>query len=149
MLFSIALLILRLTLGLSFMAHGAQKLFGWLGGKGFASTASNYETNLRMRPGWVFALLGGGGEFAGGALVVLGLLVPLGALLIGATMVVAIVTVTGKRGYFAGGGGWEYNALILIVCVFLILTGPGVYALDGPLGVNALLAHVLVGAPGY
>lgn len=149
MLFSIALLLVRLTVGLSFMAHGSQKLFGWFGGKGFAATAQGYGGSLKMRPGWFFALLAGGGEFVGGLLVALGLLLPLGALLIAATMVVAIAMVTGKKGYFVTSGGWEYNALILIVCIFLILTGAGALSLDSVLGINIAFAHLLGGAPGY
>jgi putative oxidoreductase len=46
-----ALLIVRLTLGLSFIGHGAQKLFGWFGGAGFAATAKGYEERMGMRPG--------------------------------------------------------------------------------------------------
>ncbi|WIG60552.1 MAG: Membrane protein, distant similarity to thiosulfate:quinone oxidoreductase DoxD [Ktedonobacterales bacterium] len=140
---ALALLILRLALGLSFIGHGTQKLFGWFGGAGFAVTAKNYENKMGMRPGWLFALLGGGGEAGGGLLLALGLFTPLGALLIIATMVVAIVQVTGRRGYWVGKGGWEYNALIIAVCVALMLTGPGAYALDHALGLNTSLASAL------
>ena len=82
---SIALLIVRLTLGLSFIGHGAQKLLGWFGGAGFAATAKGYEERMGMRPGSFYAALAGGGEFLGGLLVALGLFTPLGALLIAAT----------------------------------------------------------------
>lgn len=139
---NIALLILRLALGLSFIGHGAQKLFGWFGGAGFAATAKNYEANLGTLPGWLLALLGGGGEFFGGLLVAMGLLTPLGALLIIATMVVAIATVTGRRGYWVGKGGWEYNALIIVVCVVVILAGAGAYSLDAALGLDTALKGV-------
>jgi putative oxidoreductase len=140
---AIALLIMRLVLGVSFMGHGSQKLFGWLGGKGFTATAQQYEKGMGMRPGWLLALLAGGGEFGGGLLLVLGLLTPLGALLILATMVVAIAQVTGKKGYWITGGGWEYNALIIGVCVFLILAGAGTYSLDHAIGWNNIVAGIL------
>ncbi|HEY7020134.1 MAG TPA: DoxX family protein [Ktedonobacterales bacterium] len=139
---SIALLIVRLALGLSFMGHGAQKLFGWFGGAGFAATAKGYEERMGMRPGSFYAALAGGGEFLGGLMVALGLLTPLGALLIAASMVVAIATVTGKKGYWISKGGWEYNALIIAVCVALILAGPGVYALDHVIGLDALFTRL-------
>src|SRR3954454_18739390 len=140
---SIALLIVRLALGLSFMGHGAQKLFGWFGGAGFAATAQGDEERMDMRPGRFYAALAGGGEILGGLLVALGLLTPIGALLIAATMVVAIATVTGAKGYWISKGGWEYNFLILVVCIALILTGPGVYALDHALGLDALTSRLL------
>jgi putative oxidoreductase len=140
---SIALLIVRLTLGLSFIGHGAQKLFGWFGGAGFAATAKGYEERMGMRPGRFYKALAGGGEFLGGLLVALGLFTPLGALLIGASMAVAIATVTGRKGYWISKGGWEYNALIIVVCIALILTGPGIYALDHAIGLDALFARLL------
>jgi len=140
---SLALLIVRLTLGLSFIGHGAQKLLGWLGGAGFAATAKGYEERMGLRPGSFYAALAGGGEFLGGLLVALGLLTPLGALLIAATMVVAIAKVTGKNGYWVSKNGWEYNFLIIVVCIALILTGPGAYALDHAIGLDALGARLL------
>jgi putative oxidoreductase len=97
---SIALLIVRLTLGLSFIGHGAQKLIGWFGGAGFAATARGYEERMGMRPGSFYAALAGGGEFLGGLLIALGLLTPLGALLIAASIAVAIAKVTDKNGYW-------------------------------------------------
>jgi putative oxidoreductase len=139
---SIALLLVRLALGLSFMGHGAQKLFGWFGGAGFAATANGYEQRMGMRPGRFYAALAGGGEFLGGLFVALGLFTPLGALLIAAAMVVAIVKVTGKNGYWISKNGWEYNFLILVVCVALILAGPGVYSLDHAFGLDALTARL-------
>jgi putative oxidoreductase len=97
---SLAWLIVRLALGLSFIGHGAQKLFGWFGGAGFAATAKGYEERMGMRPGRFYAALAGGGEFLGGLLVALGLFTPLCALLIAAGMVVGIAKVTGKNGYW-------------------------------------------------
>jgi putative oxidoreductase len=140
---SLALLIVRLTLGLTFMGHGAQKLFGWFGGAGFVATARGYEERMGMRPGRFYAGLAGGGEFLGGLLVALGLLTPIGALLIAASMVVAIAKVTGKNGYWISKNGWEYNFLIIVVCIALILTGPGAYALDRVTGLDALGARFL------
>jgi putative oxidoreductase len=140
---SIASLIVRLTLGFSFMGHGAQKLFGWFCGAGFAATARGYEERMGMRPGSFYAALAGGGEFLGGLLVALGLFTPLGALLIAASMAVAVAKVTGKKGYWVGKGGWEYNALIIAVCIALILAGPGIYALDHVFGLDALTTRLL------
>ena len=137
---SVSILILRLALGLSFVGHGAQKLFGWFGGRGFRATAQGYGQGMGMRPGWLFALLGGGGELFGGLLLALGLLTDLGAFLIAAAMVVAIAKVTGKNGYWISKSGWEYNGLIIVVCVVIALTGPGRYSLDTLFGLDRLAA---------
>ena len=64
---SIGLLILRLVVGLSLAAHGAQKLFGWFGGYGLTGTGQFLE-QLGFRPGRVQAALAGLWEVVGGLL---------------------------------------------------------------------------------
>ena len=68
---ALGLLILRLVLGLTVAAHGAQKLFGWFVGSGLAGFRGVLE-KLNIRPAAPFALLAGLGELAGGLLVALG-----------------------------------------------------------------------------
>ncbi len=123
----LALLLLRLTLGLSFMAHGSQKLFGAFGGRGLeAFTAS--VAGMGFHPPQLFALLAALSEFGGGLLVTLGAATGLGAFAILFTMIIAIWKVTFTNGYFTQNKGFEYNLLILVVCAALILTGPGRWA---------------------
>ncbi len=123
---ALGLLIIRLVFGLTFAAHGAQKLFGWFGGHGLAGTAGWLES-IGLKPGKFHALLAGVGEVAGGLLLALGLWMPVAALLIVAAMLVAIVKVHGSNGYIAQGG-YEYNLAIIAVSVGLALTGPGAYS---------------------
>lgn len=121
---------LRLVLGVIFIAHGGQKLFGWFGGGGFADTAQSFQEGIGLSPGWLFAALGGGGEFFGGVLVLLGLFTRFGALLIASTMMVAIFAVHLKNGLFAKDGGFEYPLALLGASISLMLSGGGQLALD-------------------
>jgi putative oxidoreductase len=85
---------------------------------------------MGMKPGAVVALLAGLAEFGGGLLLALGLLTPVGGVLIALTMVIAIVKVHGANGYWSTQNGFEYNLAILVVGAALALTGGGQYALD-------------------
>lgn len=123
-------LFLRLTLGVIFIAHGADKLFGWFGGGGFSATASQFENDLGLHPGWFHAALGGGGELVGGSLVLLGLLTRIGGFLIASTMVVAIITVHLSNGLFARDGGFEFPLALLGAALSLMASGGGQLALD-------------------
>jgi putative oxidoreductase len=126
---SVGLLLIRLVIGLSFVGHGAQKLFGWFGGYGLKGTGGWFES-IGMKPGVTMALMAGLAEFAGGALLALGLFTPLAGILIALTMVVAIVRVHAPNGYWSTQNGYEYNLALLAVALGVALTGPGQYALD-------------------
>src|SRR2546422_3928990 len=83
------MLILRLVVGLTIAAHGAQKLFGWFGGPGFTKMTQGLQTQ-GFKPGWlwnVFVILG---ELGGGLSLALGFLTPLGAAGIFGAMFMAI-----------------------------------------------------------
>jgi putative oxidoreductase len=128
MLTDLGLLALRLTLGAVFLAHGAQKGFGAFGGPGLAGTAG-FIGSLGLHPERFWALAAVGGELAAGTLFVVGFLTPLAALLVAATMGVAIAKVHGPKGFFAQNGGYEYNLVLLIAAATIALTGPGAFAL--------------------
>ena len=91
---ALGLLIIRLVVGLSFVAHGAQKLFGWFGGYGPKGTGGWMES-IGIKPGVAMAVMAGLMEFVGGALFAAGLGTVIASLLIVMTMVVAIVKVHG------------------------------------------------------
>ena len=69
---NLGLLTLRAGVGGVLLAHGVQKLFGWLGGAGLTGTADALE-QMGFRPGLPSAVAAGLGEAGGGALIVLGL----------------------------------------------------------------------------
>lgn len=132
MMMSIGLLIIRLVIGLSFVGHGAQKLFGWFGGYGIKGTGQWMES-IGIKPGATMAFLAGLAEFAGGLLFALGLLPPIAGIMIAATMIVAIAKVHGPNGFWATQNGYELNLILIAVAIGVAFTGPGQYALDAVL----------------
>lgn len=140
----ISLLALHLVVGLLFAGHGAQKLFGAFGGHGIEGTAGFFES-IGLRPGRLHATAAGAAELIGGLLLALGLLVPVAATLLIATMVAAIVTVHGSKGPWVTDGGWEYNAVLIAVAFALTGVGAGAYGLDAALGLDAILGLDLAG----
>ena len=132
----IALLIVRLVIGLGIFAHGAQKLFGWFGGYGLAGTGGFFE-GLGFKPGKLFAAGAGLGEVGSGLLIFLGLGGALGPALLVMVMLVAIGAVHISKGFFAPAG-WELNSAYISSALMLAFTGFGAYSLDRALSLNVL-----------
>lgn len=125
----LGLLMIRLVFGLSFVGHGAQKLFGWFGGYGLKGTGGWLES-IGIKPGVQMAVIAGLSELLGGLLFAIGFLTPVASLLILGTMVMAIIKVHGANGYWSTSNGYEYNLAIMAVVIGVAFTGPGQYALD-------------------
>lgn len=132
----LALLILRAILGTVFVAHGAQKLFGWFGGDGLLAEA-NSMAERGLRPAELMAVLAGLSEFGAGLLILLGLLTPLGALALAIVMVTATATDTGQNGFFIQNDGFEYNLVLFTICAAFLFAGAGAYSLDRALSARA------------
>ena len=130
----VGLLVLRLVLGVIFIGHGAQKLFGSFGGPGLKGTAQGFE-QIGVRPGRLMALMAGLAEFGGGILVILGFLTPLAALALIGVMIVAVLTVHLKNGFFNTNGGYEFNLALAGIALTLLIVGAGAYSLDSVLGI--------------
>ena len=81
------------------------------------------------------AILVGLAEFLGGILVMLGFLTPLAALALIVLMIVAILTVHLKNGFFATNGGYEFNLALVGIALTLLIVGAGAYSLDSLLGI--------------
>lgn len=129
----IGLLLLRLIVGLTMAAHGTQKLFGWFGGPGLDATGQ-FFVMLGFPTGQRHALMAGLAETVGGLLLALGLFTPFAAALILSVMIVAVVTVHLKKGFFISNGGYEYNLVLGIAALALAFTGPGSISLDALFG---------------
>ena len=123
------MLIIRVVIGVIFMGHGAQKLFGWFGGYGIKGTGGWFES-IGIKPGAAMALLAGLTELIGGILFTLGLLTPLAGIMIAGTMVMAIAKVHAPNGLWSTENGYEYNLTVIAVVIGVALIGPGQYALD-------------------
>src|SRR5512132_2556639 len=122
----VALLIARLVVGVVFMAHGAQKLFGAFGGPGLSAVVG------MMGPlGYLVAI----GEFFGGLGLIVGFLSRFSAAAIIVIMLGAIVMVHGKFGFFMNwmgqqaGEGFEYHLLAISNLLVILIAGPGHFAI--------------------
>jgi len=127
---SYGLLLLRVVVGLAFIGHGTQKLFGWFGGYGPQGTGGFFASQ-GYRAGVLMAVAAGLAEAGGGALLALGFLTPLAGTLIAIVMINAIGSVTFKRGFMLGS---ELEIVYLTIAVSLAATGPGRFSLDRALG---------------
>lgn len=123
------LLIIRCLLGVIFIAHGGQKLFGWFGGSGIDGYI-NYLATMNV-PEWM-AYCSMGAEFLGGILVLFGIAIELGALAIIGNMLGAIYLVHGEHGFFIQNNGFEYALVLLVLASLLVLFGPGTWCLWDP-----------------
>lgn len=126
---SIGALPLRLTAGIIFMAHGAQKLFGWFGGYGLEGTGQ-WMASIGLTPGYLMALAAGSAEFFGGLFILIGLLTRFSAVALAFTMVVAIFSVHIGNGLFMSNNGYEFSLALLGISLALAIKGAGKYGID-------------------
>ncbi len=120
---------LRLALAAVFIAHGAGKVLGSWGGPGLAKFTSYPPPFPFMRPGWLWMGAAAFAELVGGALLLFGFLTRVGAFLLACTMLVAVIGVHWKGGFFAPGG-IEYPVTCLAICLALLISGGGMASVD-------------------
>jgi putative oxidoreductase len=117
-------LLLRLALAAIFIFHGLDKIGGpekeW--GLRWNTTDNAPPAAAQVAVAW--------GELLGGVALGLGFLSRLAALGIIAIMAGAIATVTWPHGFDLTKGGFEYNFAIIVMCVCLVLGGPGPLSVD-------------------
>ncbi len=147
------LLILRVILGLTFAAHGAQKAFGWWGGPGYVGWTKAIA-KMRYWPAPFWAAVSTAAELVGGILIVLGLLTPFAAAFFVGQLAVIILRVHLPLGFWNAKGGIEFPLQLFAGTVVTLTAGPGAIALDSVLGILpvevtlrfALVAITIVGA---
>jgi putative oxidoreductase len=126
--------IVRIVLGVVFFAHGAQKALGWFGGAGLQSTVRTFREHLRIPA--PLAVLSVAAEFLGGLGLIVGLLSRIAALGIAVVMIVALLAVHWKFGFFMNwygnkqGQGIEYHILVLALALAVMIKGGGALSLD-------------------
>jgi putative oxidoreductase len=127
------LLLLRLLIGLTLAAHGAQKCFGMFKGGGIAGTG-NWLASIGFHPARRQAILAGGTELLGGLALAFGILTPLAAAAIIGVMAVAAVAGHPGKGFFVTRGGWEYCLVLAGAAAAVAFTGPGDLSFDHAAG---------------
>jgi len=119
----VSLLILRLVLGIIFMAHGSQKMFGMFGGPGLSAMVQPPPNGMGPL-GYLVSI----GEFFGGVGIVFGFLSRFSAASIIVIMIGAIVKVHWPVGFF-GPKGFEYNLALIGLALPILLCGPGRFSI--------------------
>lgn len=123
------LTIVRILVGIIFIAHGSQKLFGAFGGYGLEGTGQ-YMASLGLTPGYLMALLSGSAEFFGGLGLVIGLLARPAAVVLALTLVVAIFSVHISHGLFMANNGYEFALALLGGSIAVLIEGAGKLSVD-------------------
>jgi putative oxidoreductase len=130
---AISLFILQLGVGLTFAAHGAQKVFGWWGGPGLAGWEGAMQ-HMGFRPARLFALTSALIELVGGLLLAVGFLTPLVAAILVAHAVVIIGQVHWSNGFFSTRSGFEFPLLLGIAAAAVGLAAPAPISVDAAIG---------------
>ncbi|MEX0639016.1 MAG: DoxX family protein [Balneolaceae bacterium] len=119
----LAILLLRIGVGLIFILAGWGKLNGIEGVQGFFA---NVGIPLAGMMAWVVALV----EFVGGLMVLTGTKIRIPAVLLAIVMVVAILTVKLDGGW----DGMRIDVMLLVTTLALSILGSGAYSVDNKLG---------------
>lgn len=126
--------VLRVTLGIVFFPHGAQKALGWYGGHGLEGTLDFFTQGMGMP--LVVAALVIAAEFLGALGLIAGFLTRLAAFGIFCVMTGAIFLVHLQHGFFMNwsgkqaGEGFEFHLLAIAMALALMLKGGGRWSLD-------------------
>ena len=127
------LTMLRLVFGVVVFAHGAQKMLGWFGGRGFSGTIAFYG---QLGFSSALALLVIAVEFFGGLALIVGLLGRIAALANICKLVAVVWHITGRNGFFMNwtgeqtGEGIEYHLLAIALGLAILIKGSGAFSID-------------------
>lgn len=135
--YNTAAFVLRLALGVVMFPHGAQKMLGWFGGKGFSATLEGMTTGAGLPRIVVFLVIII--EFFGAIALIAGFLGRLMAFGIGVVMAGAMFKAHLANGFFMNwsgqraGEGFEYHLLAIGMAIALTIMGSGRWSVDNAL----------------
>lgn len=130
----VAMMVLRVLLGLVFFPHGMQKLTTMFGGYGFEGTMGFFTGKLGIPA--MFAFLAIMAEGLGWAGLITGLLTRVAAFGIAVNMSVAVYMIHFQNGFFMNwygnqkGEGYEYHLLVIAIAIALMIRGGGKWSID-------------------
>ncbi len=136
----VALLVLRVLLGVVFFPHGMQKLTTMFGGYGFEGTMGFFTGKLGVPA--VFAFLAIMAEGLGWLGLISGLLTRVAAFGISMNMAVAVYMIHWHNGFFMNwfgamtsegkpvGEGFEFHLLVIAIGIALMIRGGGKWSID-------------------
>ena len=129
----LALAFLRLVVGLTFAAHGAQKAFGWWNGPGLEGWRRAIA-GMHFQPVGLWVALSIGAELVGGLFLAAGLLTPLAAAVLIGQSTVIILKVHLPNGFWNSARGYEYPLALAAGVVAILGIGPGPFSVDHAIG---------------
>jgi putative oxidoreductase len=132
----VALLVIRLTVGLTLLVHAYNHAFG----PGGLDGTARWFAGLGMRRPKLQAVLSAAVEAAAGAGVAAGFLTPIAAGALAGVMIVAGWTAHRKNGFFVFRDGYEYVLVIGLTAAALGIAGPGKLSVDHVLGLDGRLS---------
>ena len=127
---NLALLLVRVVVGVTLAMHGVQKVRGGLDG------VARWFDGMGMRPGRLHARFAAFGEIAAGLCLAAGFLTTFAGLGFVGLMSVAGWTDHRDKGFFILKQGWEYVMVLAVVAVTVAMLGPGAWSVDRALGID-------------
>ena len=128
----VALLLLRVVVGATMIAHGVNH---WVGGGKIEGTA-RWFSGLGLRHGTLQAWLSVVTEIGAGVLLILGLVTPLACAAVISVMLVAGLLAHRPNGFFAFKDGYEYVLTLAVISLVLATLGPGGLSVDRMAGIE-------------
>jgi len=128
----VALLVVRVVIGITMMMHGYNH---WRGGGGIPGTA-RWFSGLGLKYGVLQAWMSVVTELGAGFLLIVGLFTPLACAAVISVMLIAGLLAHRPNGFFVFKDGYEYVLLLTVVSLLLAALGPGRFSLDNAAGIE-------------
>jgi putative oxidoreductase len=128
----VALLAMRVVIGITMIAHGYNH---WRGGGRIAGTA-RWFSGLGLRHGTLQAWMSVVTEIGAGTLLIIGMLTPLACAAVISVMLIAGLLAHRPNGFFVFKDGYEYVLVLSVTSLALATLGPGRLSVDAAGGIT-------------